>query len=232
MTGSPIDFFFDPISPYGYLASTQIEALAARHGRAVDWRPVLLSVTVLQIMGLKPVPLTPLKGEYSRDDKHRLASLLGVPLVEHGLGGAVSPIKSLRLFMALKSRDPALAARYAQRLCTAHWAESQDIGDVGVLLRVAESVGVAAAEVHDALHDEAVKDALRTAVDDAVALGVFGVPTFRVDDQLIWGVDRLWMLEHWLEAGAWTPPLAGASRRSGLTANALPCPGLPDSKDG
>lgn len=227
MTGSPIEFFFDPISPYGYLASTQIEALAERHGRTVDWRPVLLSVTVLQIMGLKPVPLTPLKGDYSRDDKHRLASLLGVPLVEHGLGGAVSPIKSLRLFMALKARDPGLAAKYARRLCAAHWAEGQDIGDVGVLVRVAESVGVAAADVHDALHDEAVKEALRSAVDDAVALGVFGVPTFRVDDQLIWGVDRLWMLEHWLTVGAWTPRRANAA---GAAATMRPAsPGHSDS---
>ena len=68
MSASPIEFFFDPISRYGYLASTQIEALAARHGRTVDWRPVLLSVTVLQVMGLKPGPLTPPKGDYSRDD--------------------------------------------------------------------------------------------------------------------------------------------------------------------
>ena len=227
MTGSPIEFFFDPISPYGYLASTQIEALAARHGRTVDWRPVLLSVTVLQIMGLKPVPLTPLKGDYSRDDKHRLASLLGVPLVEHGLGGSVSPIKSLRLFMALKARDASLAARYARRLCAAHWAEGQDIGDVGVLIRVAESVGVADADVHDALHDEAVKASLRAAVDDAVALGVFGVPTFRVDDQLIWGVARLWMLEHWLTVGAWTPRGTDAADTPGTTRPAAP--GHPDS---
>lgn len=201
---APIQFYFDPISPYGYLASTQIERLAARHGRSVDWRPLLLSVTVLQIMGMKPLPLTPLKGDYSREDKHRLAALLGVPLVEHGLG-AVSPIKALRLFMALKARDPSLAARYAERLCAAHWAERCDIGDFTQLVAVAEQVGVDEAFVRDALGDDAVKTALRDAVDEAVALGVFGVPSFRVDDQLIWGVDRLWMLEHWLTVGAWEP---------------------------
>ena len=58
---APIDFYFDFISPYGYLASTRIEHIAARHGRAVAWRPFLQGVTVLQVMGLKPLLETPLK---------------------------------------------------------------------------------------------------------------------------------------------------------------------------
>ena len=49
---APIEFYFDPISPYGYLATTQIEAIAARHGRVVDWKPVLLGITVMKVMGL------------------------------------------------------------------------------------------------------------------------------------------------------------------------------------
>jgi 2-hydroxychromene-2-carboxylate isomerase len=59
---TPIRFWFDFVSPYGYLASLRIDELAARHGRTVDWRPLLLGVTVLRSVGLMPLMGTPLKG--------------------------------------------------------------------------------------------------------------------------------------------------------------------------
>ena len=62
----PLQFHFDFISPYGYFASLRIEALAARHGRTVDWRAMLLGVSVMKVMGLKPLMDTPLKGDLHR----------------------------------------------------------------------------------------------------------------------------------------------------------------------
>jgi len=62
---SPIDFYFDFSSPYGYLASEKIEALAARHGRSVDWHPILLGI-VFRETGAKSLTEVPLKGNYSR----------------------------------------------------------------------------------------------------------------------------------------------------------------------
>ena len=63
---SPIEFYFDFVSPYAYLAIARAEAVAARHGRVLDWHPVLLAVTVGKVMGLKAIPQTPLKGSYAR----------------------------------------------------------------------------------------------------------------------------------------------------------------------
>ncbi|MDX3906127.1 MAG: 2-hydroxychromene-2-carboxylate isomerase [Pigmentiphaga sp.] len=201
---SPIAFYFDPISPYGYLASTQIEELAARYGRQVDWRPVLLSVTVLQVMGLKPVPATPLKGDYSRQDKNRMARLLGVPICElrHP---EVSPIRALRAFLWLKERDAAEAARFARSICARLWARGEDISTAEAVLHEAALLGLDVAALRDGMESPQIKTRLREEVDRAVAAGVFGVPFFIVDGQPIWGVDRLWMLEHWLEHGSWDP---------------------------
>ena len=61
---APIDFYFDFISLYGYFASLRIEALAARHGRGVNWHGMLLGVAVMKTMGLKPLLETPLKSDY------------------------------------------------------------------------------------------------------------------------------------------------------------------------
>ena len=75
---NPIDFYFDFSSPYGYFAATKIEALAAKHGRAVTWRPILLGA-VFKITGGQPLPTIPLKGSYAAHDLKRSARLFNVP---------------------------------------------------------------------------------------------------------------------------------------------------------
>jgi 2-hydroxychromene-2-carboxylate isomerase len=200
----PIEFYFDPISPYGYLASTQIEALAARHGRGVDWKPVLLGVTVLKVMGLPPLMEVPVKKDYLAHDKPRMARLLGVPIVEHGLKG-VNSLAASRAFLWLKAKDPALAKRFAQRIYARLWVEGRDITPPEAVGEEAAALGIDGLALRSAIDSTQCKQALREAVESAVAKGVFGVPTFIVDGEPIWGVDRLWMLEHWLEHGDWAP---------------------------
>ena len=63
-----VEFFFDFISPFGYLASLRVDALAAAHGHATRWQSMLLGVSVLKVMGLKPLRETPLKGAYLQRD--------------------------------------------------------------------------------------------------------------------------------------------------------------------
>ena len=78
---APIDFYFDFSSPYGYLAAQKIEALAAKYGRAVNWRPMLLGVA-FKVTGGSPLPSVPLKGDYSKRDFLRSARFHGVPFRE------------------------------------------------------------------------------------------------------------------------------------------------------
>jgi 2-hydroxychromene-2-carboxylate isomerase len=200
----PIEFYFDFISPYGYLGATQVEALAARHGRSVDWKPVLLGITVLKVMGLKPLPETPLKKDYILADKPRMAQLLGVPMVEHGLKG-VNSLAASRAFLWLKAQDPGLAVRFAHRMYRRLWVQGLDITASEAVADEGEVLGVDRAKLLAASGSEEMKQALKAAVDAAIAKGVFGVPTFIVDGEMLWGVDRLWMLEHWLRKGNWAP---------------------------
>jgi len=201
----PIEFYFDFVSPYGYFGSTQIEAIAARHGRTVDWRPVLIGITVMKIMGIKPLTETPLKKDYLRHDAPRMAKLLGVPFKPHGRKGGNS-LAASRAFLWLKARDPALAVRFAQRIYARLWVDGDDITEAQSVADVAATLGVDRHELLAAIGSPEAKEALKQAVDTAVAKGVFGVPYFIVDGEPIWGSDRLWMLEHWLQFGAWERP--------------------------
>jgi 2-hydroxychromene-2-carboxylate isomerase len=199
---APIEFYFDFVSPYGYFGSTQIEAIAARHGRVVDWRPVLIGVTVLKIMGMKPLTETPLKKDYLRHDAPRVARLLGVPFRFHDRKGGNS-LAASRAYLWLKARDAALAKRFAQDIYRRLWVDGGDITAAQSVAEVALPLGINQEELLAAIETPQAKEALKVAVDTAVSKGVFGVPYFIVDGEPIWGSDRLWMLEHWLQHGCW-----------------------------
>jgi 2-hydroxychromene-2-carboxylate isomerase len=208
VVAAPIEFYFDLLSPFGYLGSTQIERVAARHGRSVDWRPVLIGVTVLKVMGLKPVAETPLKGPYSKRDASRLAAWYDVPLRFHGLKG-LNSVAASRAFLWIKQRDPDLAKRFAAGIYERLWVRGQDITPPEAAADEAAALGLDRAELLAALGTDEVKQALKDAVDAAIARGVFGVPFFIADDEPFWGCDHLPMLEHWLAHHSWTRPASG-----------------------
>lgn len=201
MTG-PIDFYFDFISPYGYLASTQIEKIAAKYRRDVVWHPFLLGVTVMNVMGLKPVMDTPLKSDYALIDRPRMAKLFGVPLTIPDLTG-VNSLAASRAYYWIQETDPGLAKQFAKRIFNRLWVDGEDITDPEATIAEAVALGLEGDSLREGLQDSRIKARLRDAVDRAVARKVFGAPFFIVDDEPIWGIDRLWMLEHWLAHGTW-----------------------------
>jgi 2-hydroxychromene-2-carboxylate isomerase len=197
-----IAFYFDPISPFGYLGSVQIERLAARFERQVEWKPVLIGVTILKVMGLKPLPETPLKGDYLRHDALRLAEFFDVPFRYHGLTG-INSVAALRAFVTLNERDPAVAKAVAQRIFDRLWVRGLDITSPDDVAEEAAQLGVDSEGLKRDIASDYAKDSLRRQVDAAIAARVFGVPYFVVDGEAIWGVDRMWMVEHWIRHHSW-----------------------------
>jgi 2-hydroxychromene-2-carboxylate isomerase len=198
-----IEFYFDPISPFAYLGSIEIERVATRLGRKVVWKPVLIGITILKVMGLKPLPETPLKGPYLRHDAIRLAEYYGIPFRYHGLSG-VNSLAALRAFVSLNERDPSLAKSLMQRVFERLWVRGLDITDLSAIAEEAKTLGVEEASLTRDIESEHAKTLLRQQVDAAIEAGVFGVPYFVVDSEPIWGVDRIWMVEHWLTRHNWT----------------------------
>lgn len=199
---APIEFHFDFVSPYGCLGGIGIERIAARHGRTVRWCPMLLGITVVKLMGLRPVPETPLKGEYAAHDLPRFYRLLGLPW-QPADGGRVDPLPGLRAFVWLDETDPGAAKALAQRLYRAQWCEGRGISSAERVASEAAAIGIDAAGVRDAIGDDRIKTRLRERVDESIGKGVFGCPTFIVDGEMFWGADRLDQVERWIETGGW-----------------------------
>jgi 2-hydroxychromene-2-carboxylate isomerase len=205
MTKPPIDFYFDIFSPFAYIGSTQIDALAARHGRTVDWRPVLIGVTILKVMGMKPLPDYPLKGPYLARDAERLAKIWSVPFRPHGLKGH-SSLNAMRAFAWLKSRHPQHAKPFAQAMFRRLWVDGLDITSPEDCAHEARALRIDGDEMMAAIASDEVKRVLHADVERAIANGVFGVPFVIADGEPFFGNDHFWMLEQWLRDGEWKSP--------------------------
>lgn len=197
----PILFFFDYSSPYGYLASEAIDAVAAKHGRTVAWKPFLMGAVFKEI-GTRPLVEVPLKGDYTRRDMARSARALGIPFVTPP-GFPFLSVAACRASYWAQDRDPAKARALMQALLRRAWAEGGDISKPESVLEVAVAQGFPRDELAAALQDPAVKERLRQEVETALKLGVFGSPFFLVDGEPFWGHDRLGTLDRWLAAGGW-----------------------------
>lgn len=180
-----LTFYFDVVCPYAYLASTQVEGLAAKAGVSVQWQPVLLG-GLFKLLDSPPRPADawPVgKREHNLRDLARQAELLGVPLSpppEH-------PRRTVAAMRLLVAADEGTRVPLAHRLFEAYWQRGEDISDRDVLDRYATEAGLDPA----CMEEPAVKDALRQRTQEAFDRGIFGVPTLAVGDEWWWGVDRL-----------------------------------------
>jgi len=196
---APLQFHFDFSSPYGYLGSERIEALAARHGRAVDWRPILLGA-VFKVAGTQPLTSVPLKGDYTRRDVPRSARFHGVPF-RMPARFPIATQAPARIVLWHRSIDPGGCAPLVQALYRAYFVDERDISNPDVAADAAAEAGFDREGARAAIDDPAVKEALKRDVEAAIAAGVFGSPFIIVDGEPFWGIDRFDQLERWLANG-------------------------------
>lgn len=198
---TPIEFYFDFSSPYGYFGSTQIDELAAKHDREVDWRPYLVG-TAMKQTGHQPLFHTPMFHDYVVTDVPRFARLLGVPFQLPDSFPLVASAAS-RGYYWIRERDTALAKQFARRTYHAFFSEGRDISRTDELQRVATDCGVDGEELVAATQDQRIKDVFKEKNNEALEKGVFGSPFVIVDGQPFWGADRFYQVERWLETGGW-----------------------------
>jgi 2-hydroxychromene-2-carboxylate isomerase len=196
---SNIDFYFDFSSPYGYFAAEQIDALAAKYQREVDWHPVLLGV-IFKATGMTPLTQIPLKRDYSWRDWARISRLTGIPFKAPSVHPIAAQHPSRAVLFVARSNE-AQAKVLARALYRAFFVDDKNIGEVEVVCQVATSLGMDATALLEGMNAPAVKDQLRHEVGAAEARGVFGSPFVIVDGEPFWGFDRFDMLEEWLKRG-------------------------------
>lgn len=186
MTATIVEFYFDPVSPYAWLAAEQLNQLTAAGGQIVS-RPILLAA-LLNANGTRGPAEVPFKRAYVFRDVMRQAKRL-----ELAFRGPPShpfnPLVALRAVHAVE--DELQRLKLTRRLLAAIWREGVDVNDPSALHGVLTDGGFDADGLLAAAATEKVKMRLREATQVAINAGVFGVPTFRIHGELFWGADRL-----------------------------------------
>ena len=190
-----ITFYFDFISPYAYLAFEKIPEALQGLGYAMDYRPVLFAGLLKHHGQLGPAEIAP-KRDWTYRHVVWQAQSHRIPL-QMPAAHPFNPLPLLRL--AVASGAQGLANRYVCETIFRHvWRGGADAGDalrldtLKLLLKPPRDLG-----------GEDVKAELKSNTDQAIAGGVFGVPTYAVGDKLFWGFDALPMLRAYLEGDAW-----------------------------
>ncbi|BCO29614.1 2-hydroxychromene-2-carboxylate isomerase [Rhodoferax lithotrophicus] len=190
-----ITFYLDFISPYAYLAFEKLPEALMGHHIHVSYKPVLFAGLLKHHGQLGPAEI-PGKREWTYRQVLWLAHRHGVDLqlpAQHPF----NPLGLLRL--ALACGHEGLINRYVAETIFRHvWRGGADAADAQRLQTLTEQL----APLQDP-RSEAVKAQLKANTDQAIAQGVFGVPTLEVDGKLFWGFDALPMLKAYLEGDAW-----------------------------
>jgi 2-hydroxychromene-2-carboxylate isomerase len=193
-----VDYFYGLGSRYSYLASTQIGRLEADTGCEVRWRP-LYSADLFAARGADPFAGAPISGQYDwayrRFDAACWADYYGVPFREPA-DLSFDP-RRLALACTAAARLGAVEA-FSRRLFAALFVDGVSPLDDAACARLAAEVGLDAAAFCSALDAPATAEALASTLQDALAQGVFGVPSFVLAGKVYWGNDRLPILRHML----------------------------------
>ncbi len=196
---SPIDFYFDFTSPYAYLMSEKIDALAARFDRSVIWRPFLLGVA-FQASGAAPFSAQSPKAPYLLRDFDRSARFLGVPYTLPA-NFPLATQNAARAYYWLQDRDAQQARAFAHAVFRAFFVSGRDISASGEIVALAAGQGADGEDLAAALTAPALKERLKAECAAAIANGVFGAPYVIIDGEPFFGVDRLPQIERWLSRG-------------------------------
>ncbi|MGA6972642.1 MAG: 2-hydroxychromene-2-carboxylate isomerase [Candidatus Binatus sp.] len=182
-----IEFFYDYLSPFSYLADTQLPALAARTGAEIVYRPALLGATMKATNNSGPLVIQG-KGNYNVTDFQRWAKRYGVP----AKFSPYFPFNSIPLLRtAVAAQIHGQFALFHAAAFRAIWEQELDPGNKEALRRILD-----VAQLDPALVDsDEIKNQLRANVDEAVSRGAFGAPTFFVNGEIFWGNDRLDFVE-------------------------------------
>jgi 2-hydroxychromene-2-carboxylate isomerase len=190
-----LEFFFDYASPYSYLASTQVEAVAQRTGAELRWRPFLLGA-VFKATGNQTPSSTANKAAWLAKDLLDWTSYLGLPPFRMPDSFPINSLKADRL--GLVAAEQGRIAAFTHAAFRAAFVDGKDLTDPQVLAELARAAELDPAQALAKAESQEIKDALRRNTDEALARGAFGAPTFFVGDELFFGNDRLMFVERTL----------------------------------
>jgi len=192
-----VEFYYDLVSPYSYLAYGQLGRICEENGAELVLRPMLLGA-VHKEAGIKAPIESKLKARYQARDILRWAEYYGVALT-FPEPFPFRTLKTMRAAMFLRERNELEA--FTAAAFALYWKEDgapkgiEEVDEEAPISTVARRIGADPEEVLEGAASPYAKQGLKDATSGALRRGVFGAPAFFVGDEMFWGNDRLHFVE-------------------------------------
>ena len=191
-----IDYFTFPLSPFAYLAGTRLEEVAAKHGASVTYKPFGL-IKIFEATGtLPPGQRHPSRQAHRLQELARVAKFNEMEINIKPAHWPTNPVPSMSAMIAAQEAGGGDMAGLSHAILRACWAEEKDIAQDDVIKACLKANGF-----DESLADSGLlsgSETIERNTNEALERGVFGAPSFLVDDQVFWGQDRLAHLDQYL----------------------------------
>lgn len=185
-----IDYFFATLSPYTYLAGLRMEAVAAKHGATITYKPLDIIALFGRTGGTPPKDRHISRIEYRAQELIRASKKLDVPFNLKPAHWPTNPAPSSYAFISAMNAGGGDLGKLVHAFTRSCWADEKDIAEPDVVKACLEEAGFDAALADAGLAEAA--DIYAANLEEAVERGVFGAPFYITeDDQRFWGQDRI-----------------------------------------
>lgn len=193
-----IDYYFTVLSPFTYLAGLELEAIAARRGASVAYKPYDIMKVFAETGTLPPGKRHPSRQAYRLQELKRISARRGMAINFKPAHFPTDQAPASKAIIAVAAAGGD-AGTLSHAVLRAVWAEERDIGDAATVAAILAENGHDAAALAPAI--AAAEATYQANTEAALAAGVFGSPTYVVGDEIFWGQDRLDYLEEFLAKG-------------------------------
>ena len=192
-----IDYYLFTLSPFCYLAGGRLEAIARKHDVRISYRPFDLMKVFSKTGTPLPKDRHPSRQAYRFQELRRIAEMNSVPINLQPAHWPTGPLPSCRAIIAAGEVGGGNIGGLVHAILRACWVEEKDISEQDVLAECLEKNGFPASVLEEDMAKTA--EVFERNTEEALERGVFGAPSYLVDDQLFWGQDRLTYLDAWLD---------------------------------
>ena len=183
----PLEFYFDFISPYSFLAHKQIRKIENKEGIKIIYKPILLG-GLHNLHGIKAPAFIPAKAKHMVRDCKLIAEKNNIRFKFN----AYFPIRSLNLMRGvLVAEEDNVKKYYIDNIFNTIWQDGLNMNDAIVIQKILQNLNINPKTFSLRTTSSLIKDLLRKKTNDAYEKGVFGAPTFVVNNKIFWGQDRI-----------------------------------------
>lgn len=199
-----LPFYFDYACPWAYMGSCRVEAYFAEIGATIEFRPVQLATLKGPASGSSSAPApapSERKQRWYEGDLRAWSDMVGAD-VDVSARHLIKRPTRLALKAALVAADAGRFREFHYPAYRARWSEARDLSDRDVLRELLAEAGLDADAALARAESPELEERIERDTQQAIALGVFGVPTLLVDDRLFWGNDRFELARFFIEKRA------------------------------